>query len=212
MRSLDLARELRGVLGAARNRVRCARRGRRLAAHARENERLPRGLVLLAGDSLFEAMASSGAQPACWVNRGVSGDRLRDLRERLEVSVIDAPCTRVALCIGTNDLMHDRRDPDELAAAIVELADAIAAHGRCVFVHELPPGEPPLDHLAGPIRRTNAALRSRLPARHPLVPLHSELSADVPPDGWTRDGIHLERRGYERWVALLARHLENASS
>ena len=178
---------------------------RRLEDHRRQNPSLSPDCVLLFGDSLVEGMGPSGASPAGWVNRGMSGDRVRHLRDRLAPSVLEAPCRRVALCIGINDLMHEGAEPRALADEIVGLADELASRGRRVWVHSLPPAEPPLGRLAEPIRRTNALLEDRVRARPTLswVPLHARLADAAPAGGWTRDGIHLEAPAYRSWVELL---------
>lgn len=179
----------------------------RLVAHAWSNARLPDGCAILLGDSLSELFPAELAAPHGWVKRGISGDRVRDVAMRLEVSALDAPCASVFLLIGSNDAVHHGAEPDALAAAIRALVDELVAGGKRVRVHTLPPTRGRYAEATRGIRATNRLLReSAWPEGVELVDLEAALGD---PEGLLRaeyssDGLHLSEAGYRRWERLLA--------
>lgn len=81
--------------------------------------------MLLLRDSLTERFSTALTKPRGSVGRGISGDRVRHVRARLEPSVLSTPCEVVAMLVGSNDVVMDRADPAAVASEIASLAEAL---------------------------------------------------------------------------------------
>ena len=94
-----------------------ARRGeyyaRRLKEFIDDTEGHKTGGIVFLGDSITEGFPLDTAFPdGSVINRGISGDKIEGVTERLDVSVVVFKPRRVYLMIGVNDLL--RQDPQPM--------------------------------------------------------------------------------------------------
>lgn len=178
----------------------------RLAAFARENERLAGRCTVLLGDSLSEGFPASYATRLDLVNRGISGDRVVDLARRLDVSVLQTPCQQLLLLGGSNDVVLDRAEPARVAEILLEIAERAAASGRQVVLVSLPPTS---GRHAAALNRVRAYNRLLEAAAHDRgfgwADLHRALGATDAREtkALDPDGLHMSHEGYERFVLLV---------
>lgn len=193
-----------------------ARRGdyyaRRLGFFLDDNpQRTPGGIVFL-GDSITEgfpveaALADRNA-----INRGISGDTIEGLRERLDVCVVALKPRRVYVKIGINNILGGR------LGSIAMLADsydrlaadlrAAAPEAEVICLSVLPVGGDRLPYntdvnwLNTRIRRITEKYNFSYLDLHPFM---ADATGALHPDFHT-DGLHLNLDGY---LALLEGILE----
>lgn len=178
----------------------------RLAAFARENERLTAPCIVLLGDSLSEGFPAADASRLGLVNRGISGDRVADLARRLDSSVLQTPCQQVLILGGSNDIVLDHAEPARVATALLEVAERAAASGRHVMLMSLPPTAGPHAPAHERVREYNRLLETAARERgFGWADLHRALGASD--GGETKaldpDGLHLSEDGYESFRTLV---------
>jgi lysophospholipase L1-like esterase len=180
-----------------------------LHRHAQENADLAADCLVLLGDSLAEEFPASLAEPRGWAVRGISGDRVRHVLSRIEPSAVRAPCMDVAMLVGSNDLVHDGKPPDQVAGELSDLAGALRIRGKRVVVMTLPPVSGRFAGANDQIRQVNARLRKLGGDRVRVADLHAALADEsgALASIFSRDGLHLSRVGYERWASVLERTL-----
>lgn len=174
-----------------------------------------KGVIIFSGDSVTDCgrlgdsrglgngyVAQLAASPrlsgARVLNRGVSGDRVRDLRGRWERDVLDDRPTAVSIMIGINDVWrrYDSGDPtpvEDFADDYRFLLESLRATGVATIICE-----PFLIPTAAGQERWHEDLEPKIAvirdlAREfdaPLVPTHAALNArrragstDLAPDG-----------------------------
>jgi lysophospholipase L1-like esterase len=192
-------------LGCLRPHHEAARYRATVERHALENPGLAVDCTLLLGDSLTEVFPPALAEPRGWFVRGISGDRVRHVRARLGASVLSAPCTTVAVLVGSNDLVLDRADPAGVAREIETLAEALESAGKRVVLTTLPPTRGRHAEANARIRALNARLEAFRGCGRRVADLHGALANAAGELGarYSRDGLHLAPAGYERWAQLL---------
>lgn len=146
------------------------------------------------------------------VNRGINGDTVDGLKERL-ASVTDGSPAKIFLLIGANDVSHDLT-ADSIATAIEELVTEIQvkAPATKLYLQSLLPINNSFNRyrlMAGKeqtIRDINALLEP-MAARHGItyINIHDafcdedgNLRADL-----TNDGLHILGPGYIIWREIL---------
>jgi lysophospholipase L1-like esterase len=148
------------------------------------------------------------------VNRGIGADITYGIRTRLD-DVIRRQPSKLFILVGINDVSKDI--PDAVIAAqyraIVDSVRARSPHTR-IYVQSIMPLNPTVKNfpqhydkqervvavnrlLRGMARETGATYVDLWPA---VVDSHGRLDASITPDG-----LHLNEKGYERWVRLLKR-------
>ncbi|MCW3843120.1 SGNH/GDSL hydrolase family protein [Micromonospora yasonensis] len=179
------------------------------------------GRVLFIGDSITDAGRDRSAgddlgtgyamMAAAWftarhpgrrvgfVNRGVSGDRVRDLRARWETDCLALAPDVVSILIGVNDTWrrYDRNDPTSAADFARDYRHILDATRRLdariilvepflVPLHDAQRGwREDLDPKVDVVRRLAAEFDATLVAVDELFQ-----AADVDDRVWTRDGVH----------------------
>jgi lysophospholipase L1-like esterase len=167
---------------------------------------VPGGVVFL-GDSITEGFPLDEAFPGQNViNRGIGGDRIQGVIERLGVCVEALAPRRVYLMIGVNDLWwSDERRPEVLEVGYARLLDEIARRApetELIVLSILPMGDRS-DECNETIRDMNARIQALAEARdleyvdlHPLFAgQDGKMLAEL-----TTDGVHLSLDGYEAWL------------
>jgi len=168
-------------------------------------ERFPQhGRVLMLGDSLTEGGDWSAIEPIVGptVNQGVTGDTTAGILRRVDLA-ISTKAQTVAVMAGINDLY--RGEPVErVFDRYQQLIEKLRAPGRCIIVQStlLTRRGEPLNNSVRALNRDLAAICDGSRCRF------LDLNAVLAPEGvlqpeFTVDGIHLAKRGYDLWRALL---------
>lgn len=205
---------LRGLAGARTGEAVAAYRAHRdarLAEFARDNALAPPGAVAFLGSSTIERFplaACFPGKPA--LNRGISGEPLEELAERLAASLPDAPLAGLVLYAARIDFRADPSRPEPLARRAAALLDRLAELRPGVPVCVLgllserglsPDGAARLARFDAELEREVRArgqtfVRS---ARPPLVDGRGALA-----EAFSSDPLHLGSEGYTvlaRWIA-----------
>ena len=192
-------------LGVLRPHQESARYHELVERHRRENLELRSRCVLLLGDSLTEAFPTRLTEPRGWALRGISGDRVRHVRNRLEGSVLGAPCSEIAILAGSNDVIVDGATPRAVGLEVASLAETLRANGRQVVITTLPPARGRFADANGRISAVNEELRALSAQGFTVVDLHRALADTTGQldERFSRDGLHLTVAAYERWAELL---------
>lgn len=166
-----------------------------------------RGAIVLLGDSLTEAghwaelLGDSRV-----VNRGIGGDTIRGVKERLEHVLATSPST-VYLTIGTNNILAGASGAVAYAE-VLPLLETIASATRLV-VSTIPP----INAATRPKANAEAQAYNRLLTSYcethgiPVLDLYSQFSksGDLRPE-LSVDGVHIAGPAYSEW-ALMIRQL-----
>ena len=150
--------------------------------------------------------------PVTFVNRGVSGDRVPDLKARWQADCLDLKPTRVSIMVGINDVWrrYDAGDPTDLAtyeAGYRDLLVRTVATGAGIILLEpfvLPVPEDrrtwreDLDPKIAAVHRLAKEFSAILV---PLDRLFATAATRRPPAFWAGDGVHPTLPGH----ALIAR-------
>jgi len=171
--------------------------------------RQPGGIVFL-GDSITEGFPTDQAFPGeNVINRGIGGDRILGVKERLDVSVADLKPSRVYLMISINDLLGSPQTPlEEFSRQYAELLDALKAaapQARIIVQSVLPLSGNFAPHNER-VLRFNAMIRPLAEARgmewldlHPAMGDKSGLFRRE----YTSEGLHLTLAGYVAWLEVI---------
>ncbi len=184
---------------------------RRTAAF--EAEPVVTGRMIFLGNSITEGgdwAKLTGDSTA--INRGIGGDVSFGVRARL-ADVIRRQPSKVFLLIGVNDISRDLPEvviAENVRAIVAELR--AKSPGTVVFVQSVLPlnagvvGFPQHYDKADHVRRLNPLLRSAALATGArwvdLWPVFQDRQGRLDAR-FTEDGLHLNARGYQAWVAYL---------
>lgn len=196
----------------------------------------PRPVIVFAGDSVTDCgrrtdpeglgdgyvrhlSASPGLDGVLVVNRGIAGDRSRDLRARWVGDVLSARPTVVSIMIGINDTWRRFDSGDVTTAVDYEnnlraMLDPTVERGIGVVLVEpfaVPAGtvrpvwRDDLDPKLDVVRALAAEYRAA------LVPLDASFRNDIRAGAWAAedlagDGVHPAPLGHERIAALWLQH------
>ena len=173
--------------------------------------------VVLLGDSLTEGFDVAKYFPGhLVVNRGINSDVIgnglapgdnRGVLQRLDCSAFPCSASDVFVLIGINDL-GDKHGLDVMEEGYRELLQRLhtIAPAARLHVESLLPARGPFAHHNEKIRAFNTRLRLLAAECHAdfldlhalLLDEHGELKADN-----TREGLHLNERGYQVWQAAI---------
>lgn len=151
--------------------------------------------------------AHSPERQVQFLNRGVGGNRVRDLRARWEEDCLALQPDWLSLLIGINDTWrrYDRNDPTPVGAFAADyraILEAATAQGIRLIICEpfLLPVTPAqmawredLDPKIGTIRQLAQEYHARF---IPLDELFAQAAAQRRPDFWTPDGVHPSAAGH----------------
>ncbi len=147
-----------------------------------------------------------------FLNRGISGDRVKDLRARWQPDCLDLKPDWLTVFVGINDVWrrYDANDPTTAEAYAAGYRDLLgrarAAGARLVLMEPFVVPHPPdrlawredLDPKIEAVRGLAVEFGAILV---PLDGLFAEASAARPPAEWAYDGVHPTAAGH----ALIAR-------
>ena len=168
--------------------------------------------IVMMGDSLTSIAEWGDMLPGRRIaNRGIAGDVVSGMLLRAD-SARSVNARRIFIMGGINDI-NIGRPVAAVIADYVALSDAlgVADPSRLTIHSTLPVGNTypgvlvSLDEANSRVARLNDALRTHAKLRGygylDLVPLLSETSQPgVLAAAYTTDGVHLNARGYRRWV------------
>jgi len=173
---------------------------------ASEPDSIPPGRVAFLGNSITEGFDLGRFFPQSDpVNRGISGDHIDGLLERLETSVIRLKPSRLYVMIGINDI--GAGDPDSLIMSnyrrlVKSLKDSLA--DCTVYFNSILPttaawSNCPVDKIV----RLNKQLCSLVTTSGfnwiDLYPFFEDGTGHLRAE-LTRDGLHLNEAGYRVWA------------
>jgi lysophospholipase L1-like esterase len=169
----------------------------------------PRSSIAFIGDSI-----TNHGDWAAWFperethNLGVSGNTTDDLIARMD-EVVELQPDAVALLIGTNDL-GARKSVEHLVRNVEYLLVTLrkALPGARMLVQSIMPRG---REFADQVRDANRHLRQFAPSVHAqyldLWPAFAQEDGEIDPE-YSDDRLHLNARGYERWLEELRPGLE----
>ena len=197
------------LVWAANRGARPDRHGGILARAAMQARYAPDVEVVFLGDSLTEAGPWADAYPALpSVNRGLWGDRIRDMTARLDVVAASRPGTVVVMA-GINDLLKGA-SVEAAASDYAALLEGLEALGpsRIVLQSVLPCDRPGCDpeRIAALNRRVAALAEASAVAAFADVAGALSEGRGLRP-GHAYDGLHLTAEGYAAWIEALRPHL-----
>ena len=152
-----------------------------------------------------------------FVNRGVSGDRTRELLKRWQTDTIDIQPDIMTLMIGVNDTWrrYDNNDPmtaEEFETNLRALLDDFKAHTNAKLLMI----EPFLAHADNDLWREDFYLKVNAfrrvakeyaDAYLPMDGLYAAMCVEKEPTHWSADGVHLIEPGCERMGRYVAHAL-----
>jgi len=180
---------------------------RRLKTFIEEADACQPGGTVFLGDSITEqfplAQAFAGRNV---INRGISGDRIGGLRERLDVCVTQLAPSRIYVMIGTNDIFARTYSTTEALAgdyrALLREIRFCAPRAKVTVFSVLPTG---LDFTG-----KNPRIAEYNKVLEPLARAEGFKYFDLHPfladesgalqKSYTREGIHLTLDGYYAWL------------
>ena len=172
-----------------------------------EQDTLPQDPIVFLGNSIIEGFNLERAYPELnIINRGIVGDHLDGLLERLDNSAVGLRPRKIFIMIGINDI-GDKRDDTYLREMFSTLVDTLTSElpKTKVYVHSILPTSARWKNcLPDQIRRINDFLEIlALDAGIVFVDLHPlflDQSGEFLNPELTSDGLHLNAQGYELWV------------
>ena len=179
-----------------------------------ELDTISRGQVVFLGNSITEGFPLEDYFPGKGlINRGIKGDHLDGLLERINNSAVGLKPKKLFLMIGINDI-GDRRSDDYLKWMFTVLIDSLVFElpDTQIYLHSILPTTarwkncPPEQ-----IQRMNAYLEDLAETRDLVfVDLYLRLldGGDRLNPDYTMDGLHLNRDGYALWAKEIRPYLE----
>lgn len=147
-------------------------------------------------------------------NRGISGDVTEGVLNRLrEVKYVKPKA--VFLLIGINDIFNLATTPQYVAGNILAIAKALrkALPHTKLYVQTILPTT--TISIREKIQRTNTLLRKKARRKlYKLLDTHALFAdeTDLMKKEYTKDGVHLNEKGYAIWVEFLKKELPNMSN
>lgn len=174
----------------------------------------PKGAILFVGSSSIrmwkDITTDFGFSPV--ISRGFGGSQMIDTARFADRIVIPYEPRQVYVYAGDNDLANGK-SPEEIAADFHALATNVLQRlprTRLAYISIKP--SLARRHLLDKIRRTNELIRDYCRRRWRLhfvdvyTPMLDE-AGEPRPDLFARDGLHLNRKGYDLWVSIIAPHI-----
>ena len=184
-----------------------------------DDTNLGSGYAMMAADDFAAQYPQYSVQ---FLNRGVGGDRVRDLRARWEEDCLALQPDWVSILIGINDTWrrYDRNDPTPVgafAAAYRAILEAATARGIRIIVCEpfllpvLPQQMAWREDLNLKIEAIHQLAQEYRAWFIPLDALFAQAAAQREPGFWTPDGVHPSPAGHtliaQAWLKTFAQIL-----
>jgi lysophospholipase L1-like esterase len=189
---------------------------KKVAEFRLQNVQVPAGGIVFCGDSITAGMATAAAfaKPSS-INRGIGGDGLAGLLQRLDVSAVDLQPRKLFLMIGINDIVFTSYTLTDYRVIYDYLLTDLKArcHGCTFYVQSILPMRGKYASHNPMVLQVNRELEA-LAAKHGMiyVNLHPHFCAA---DGMMRtdfsvDGVHPNAAGYEAWRSVIEPYLAEA--
>lgn len=181
--------------------------GNLMASFLDEMETIQSGGTLFLGDSITEQFPLDKALPDKNIyNRGIGGDRVTGLRERLDVCVDALQPAKIYIMIGTNDVIYPQHESvvewGEQYRLLLEEIDHYVPHAQITVFSILPLG-PRFDDACRRLPEHNEMIkkitREKEIAFIDLGPLMKDENGYLQPF-FTHDDVHLTLEGYVAWL------------
>lgn len=169
-----------------------------------EDEPIQNGAIVFVGDSLTHG----GQWQSVWrgrtllpiLNRGPVGDRVEGVIARLKEVTRHHP-REIFIMIGINDLIFEKRTPDELIRLYMNLLHEVREKSpeSQVYLQSLLPVR---SEHNGAVSEVNARLSEIADGQKvQYLDIHSRMtdSNGMLRDDWTFDGVHLRAVAYQTW-------------
>lgn len=179
-----------------------------------ELDSVPRGEIVFLGNSITEGFDLKTFFPdKKLVNRGIIGDHIDGLLDRLNNSAVVLQPRKIFLMIGINDI-GDRRDDEYLKAMYSTLFDTLQhlLPDTRIYLHSILPTSPRWNNCPPEqiIRLNQWLLTEAIDRKFVYVNLHSDFVNNVGyiNPGLTNDGLHPNQKGYAVWAAAILQFLD----
>ena len=148
-----------------------------------------------------------------FLNRGVGGEGVANLIERLQKDVIDEQPDFIVLLVGVNDVWWRETPEDDFRRDYSFLVSSLKATGAKVIL--LQPFVLPVDDMGRLRPRLNAfnKIVSKVAKEQdltliPMDEIFTGTSIDIPPTQFSIDGIHPTHRGHRYLADLVVKELK----
>lgn len=169
----------------------------------------PGGVVFL-GDSITEQFPLEQTFPEQNViNRGIGGDKVTGVIERLDVSSENLKPAKIYLLIGINDILWNQGLSEE---DFLEEYDHLlrelkkSAPETDIYVQSILPVSGQFEEAAGKVKKLNSSIK-KLASKHDLeyIDLFTPMSdaSGHLRTAYTSDGVHLTLKGYLKWLEVI---------
>lgn len=191
----------------------------------KENQTIHDHPIVFFGDSITDRCDVKKYYPDKTIlNRGISGNTVTDLMQRMQVSVYDAHPSKIVLLIGINDLMNIKRSAQETAEKYEELLRLLISHCKDIPIlcQSVYPGYDaeknrknkglvfPLQHLASEIVTLNGYIKELCRKYHcTYIDVHTHLknTDNTMISTYSDDGCHPNDAGYKKISDILKAYL-----
>ncbi|KAA3612995.1 MAG: lysophospholipase [Calditrichaeota bacterium] len=185
----------------------------RCALFEKETPVIPKNGIIFLGDSITEEFEfSRHFGEASVINRGISGDTIDGVTDRLNISVFDLQPSRIFLMIGVNDI-GSGFGSNEIKSNYTKLIELITKNlpqTKLVVQNILPCslewGQSTVDQIKEINKFIEKLCRNRgiqfLNLYNSFVDAKGYLR-----ENYTRDGLHLNSKGYSIWAKILEESL-----
>lgn len=191
----------------------------------KENAGIKGNPIVFFGDSITDQCKLEKFYPGKnVVNRGISGNTVTDLINRIDVSVCDAHPSKIILLVGINDMMNVKKTPGETAECYEKLLGQL--RNKCgnipIICQSVYPGYDavknkknkgmifPLAGLATDILELNKQIR-KLCKKYgcTYVDVHSKLKLEdnTMMPAYSYDGCHPNEAGYQVVSECIVKYL-----
>ncbi|MDD4279737.1 MAG: GDSL-type esterase/lipase family protein [Candidatus Sumerlaeales bacterium] len=181
------------------------------------DEKVTTGGVVFLGDSItdrfpIDEVFPNGIKGKTVWNRGIGGDRIEGVLERLDISVMDLQPSELHVLIGGNDVLwpvdYTKGNLTEGYRRLFRSLKVLVPSAK-IYAYTLPPLDEHADRLGTCVQEVviaNEQLKDV--CRTERIECRDLYASLATPEGhfkhgMTMDGIHLSRIGYLNWIDLI---------
>jgi lysophospholipase L1-like esterase len=177
----------------------------RMETFLSDNPQRQTGGVLFLGDSITERFPAEQAfQGENVINRGIGGDSIPGVTDRLDTSVADLAPAKIYLTIGVNDLMWSSKSIEEHTRnyenLLIRLRE-VAPEAEVTIFSVLPITGKWSEHTSKLLQMNQNIEVLAAKYGHQFVDMWPRMAADNRlRDEYSLDGVHLTLAGYMAWL------------
>lgn len=185
----------------------------RLALFREELSTFPKNGIIFLGDSITEEFSLSHYFPGLpLINRGVSGDTIDGVIERMETSVSRLIPSKLFIMIGVNDVGSDMGQSyvQSQYTYLLSLVQNTLPQSKLYVQSVLPCSVEWGGSMPGQIKKINQSLQNI--CRKNDILFINLYDVFIDPSGYlkknlTRDGLHLNKNGYDLWAKQVGKYI-----